>query len=143
MTNSPTHFSSTGNGWKQSLLISPSGTSSGLFLHNLLLFLCIPAAKFSAREQNHLGTCKHPSPFWQTHTETFVSATHPDPSSSFTGNLTSHKTLQWPSIPSRQGLCRSTTPFLSKLSVYINPSTFTEEVYKPSRSCYSTATVTF
>lgn len=63
--NSPTHLSCTEMGWKQSLLISPGLTASVLLLHNLLLFLQIPAVKFSAREQNHKGTCKHPSPFWQ------------------------------------------------------------------------------
>lgn len=77
----------------------------------------------------------------ETHRD-IVSATHPNPSS-FTVNLTSHMTPRWHSIPLRQGLCRTTVPLLLKLSVYINPSTFTEEVYKPSRSCYSIAILTF
>lgn len=138
MTNSPAHSSSSGSRGKQSLLISPSGTSSLPLLHHLLLFLCIPAAEFSALEQNQMGTCKQSFSILAEAQRDILSAAHPD-LSSFTLKLTP----QWLSIPRRQGLCRSAIPLLSKLSVYINPSTFTQEVYKPPRSCSSLAVVTF
>lgn len=84
---------------------------------------------------------------WQTsfsilaEAQDISSATHPN-SSSCTVNLTPHMTLV-ALLPLRTRALQEHYCLLSKLSVYINPSPFREEVYKQSTSCYSTTTVTF
>lgn len=131
MINSPAHLSPTESRWKQSLLISPSGTSSLLFLHSLYCFSGYLQWSFSAHQQNHVGACKHSSLFQQRHRK------HSPPQPAV---LCSEFDI---TDDSAAALCTLETGALqeysssSKLGICSNPSTFMEEACKSSRSCCS------